>query len=178
MPILIPTERASLLACLTASDTNFRAATEHLVEEAWNREPAPGKWSPVLLAEHLVLSEVSVPKLIAMALDEPVWEFDPAEAALRDREIAASMQDDTLRRTAVESVMPRRRYASGVETAAAFHAQRARTLAYVRDTDDDLRQHRFPHPAYGPIDGYQWLLMLAHHADRHVRQIARAVRGA
>jgi hypothetical protein len=32
-----------------------------------------------------------------MALEEPEWPSDPAEAAARDHEIAASMQDDTNR---------------------------------------------------------------------------------
>ena len=47
----------------------------------------------------------------------------------------------------------------------------------MRNTDDPLRLHTWPHPAYGEIDGYQWLLMLAHHVDRHVRQMERAVEG-
>ena len=178
MPILTSAERGGLLACLTQSQANLRAATEPLTEAQWTHAPAPRKWSPVELVEHLVLTETAVPRIIAMALEEPVWSYDPAEAAVRDREIAASMQDDTNRMTAPEAATPRRRFETGQAAVDAFHAQRNRTLAYVRETDDALRDHRFPHPAYGPIDGYQWLLMLAHHADRHVRQISRAIGGS
>src|SRR5512134_3644208 len=132
MSILTTSERDGLVACLTQSQANLRAATEHLTDAQWTREPAPGKWSPVQLVEHLVLTETAVPRIIALALEEPEWPSTPGEAAEQDREIAAALQDDATRMTAPESATPRRRYATGREAVEAFHAQRARTLAYVR----------------------------------------------
>ena len=34
-----------------------------------------------------------------------------------------------------------------------------------------LRAHVFPHPLFGPWDGYQWLLAAASHGARHTEQI-------
>lgn len=35
----------------------------------------------------------------------------------------------------------------------------------------DGRALRFPHPAWGPLDLYQWLLFIGAHEDRHLAQI-------
>ena len=44
-------------------------------------------------------------------------------------------------------------------------------MDYIRTTDDDLRDHFFDHPVLGPMDGYQWLLLIATHSARHTAQI-------
>ncbi len=174
MSTLTPAERQTLVAGLEASATHFRGATASLSTGDWERVPAPGKWNAILLAEHLALTEQVVPRIVRMALEEPVWVSEPGESEAKDAEIIASLNDDSLRRTAVEAIAPRSEYEAGPEAAEVFLTRRARTIDYVRTTDDPLRSHRFPHPAFGPIDGYQWLLMLAYHTDRHVRQIERA----
>lgn len=35
----------------------------------------------------------------------------------------------------------------------------------------DLTSARYPHPAFGPLDLYQWLVMIGVHEERHLRQI-------
>ncbi|MBS1790306.1 MAG: DinB family protein [Acidobacteria bacterium] len=37
----------------------------------------------------------------------------------------------------------------------------------------DLSEQKFPHPVAGPLSGYQWLILLAEHSDRHLGQIRR-----
>jgi len=32
-------------------------------------------------------------------------------------------------------------------------------------------QHVFDHPALGPLDGYEWVLAVAAHTERHTKQI-------
>ncbi|MEO8055858.1 MAG: hypothetical protein ABI768_11940 [Acidobacteriota bacterium] len=52
-----------------------------------------------------------------------------------------------------------------------FAANRAKTIEYVRTTQDDLRAHAAPHPEMGMLDGYWWIALLAAHAERHTAQI-------
>ena len=44
-------------------------------------------------------------------------------------------------------------------------------MDYIRTTNDDLRDHFYSHPVFGPLDGYQWLLLLSAHSARHTEQI-------
>ena len=169
-------DRAALLDILTASAARFRVATQGLTEAQWNHRPAPDKWSSADLAEHLALSEEVMPRLARKALGEPDSMRDDVQVREQDAEIIDSMKDDAWHGNAAESIKPKHTFPDGPAAAATFLERRARTMDYVRDTEDPLRMHTFPHPAYGPLDGYQWLLMLAHHSDRHVRQIERAVR--
>ena len=169
-------DRAALLDILTASAARFRAATQGLSDAQWSHRPAPDKWSPAEVAEHLALSEEVVPRLARKALSEPGSERDEAQVREQDSEIIDSMKDDAWKGNATESIKPRHTFPDGRSAATSFLERRSRTMEYVRDTEDPLRLHTFPHPAYGPLDGYQWLLMLAHHSDRHVRQIERAVK--
>ncbi len=177
MPFIAPPDRAALLDILTASAARFRAATEGLTDAQWNRKPAPDKWSPADVAEHIALSEEVMPRLARKALNEPAMPRDDAQVREQDAEIVESMKDDAWHGSATESIRPKHTFPNGAAAAATFLERRARTMDYVRDTDDPLREHTFPHPAYGPLDGFQWLLMLAHHSDRHVRQIERAAAG-
>lgn len=176
MTSLSAPDRAALLDILAASASRFRTATQGLTADQWNHRPAPDKWSSADLAEHLALSEDVLPRLARKALSEPADERDEVQVREQDAEIVDSMKDDAWHGNATEAIKPKRAFPDGPAAAAAFQERRARTVAYVRDTDDALRMHTFPHPAYGPLDGYQWLLMLAHHADRHVRQIERAAK--
>ena len=47
---------------------------------------------------------------------------------------------------------------------------REKTIAYAQSTQDDLRTHVGEGPM-GPMDAYQWLLLLAAHSARHTAQI-------
>jgi hypothetical protein len=176
MTIIAAADRAALLDILTASANRFRAATRGLTDAQWNHRPAPDKWSPAELAEHIALSEEVMPRLARKALNEPAIPRDEAQVRELDAEIIDSMKDDAWHGNSTESIKPKHNFSSGPAAAAIFMERRAQTMNYVRDTEDPLREHTFPHPAYGPLDGFQWLLMLAHHSDRHVRQIERAAR--
>lgn len=39
----------------------------------------------------------------------------------------------------------------------------------------DLSDQMFPHPAFGPMSAYQWMLLLSEHQYRHLRQIERVI---
>ncbi len=70
-----------------------------------------------------------------------------------------------------ERIRPKGRFATREETIRTFEERRAANIAYVRETSEPLRERFAPHPFAGVIDGYQWLLLLAAHTDRHAAQI-------
>jgi hypothetical protein len=51
-----------------------------------------------------------------------------------------------------------------------FEAARKRTSGFTASTNAQLRQHFFPHPMFGDLNCYQWLLLIGAHGERHRAQ--------
>jgi hypothetical protein len=89
----------------------------------------------------------------------------------KDQMILERMPDRSHKAQAPEILRPTGRWATEVDLVKAFNESRAANMEYIRTTNDDLRDHFFDHPVFGPLDGYQWLLLLSAHSARHTAQI-------
>ncbi|MEP7270747.1 MAG: hypothetical protein ABI882_04550 [Acidobacteriota bacterium] len=52
-----------------------------------------------------------------------------------------------------------------------FPEVRAKTIKLVMENDAALKEHTFNHPNLGPMNGYQWLILIPLHNMRHNLQI-------
>lgn len=93
------------------------------------------------------------------------------QAKGKDELILQRMPDRSHKAQAPEFLKPTGRWATEGELTKAFEASRATTMDYIRNTNDDLRDHFFDHPVFGTMDGYQWLLLISAHSARHTEQI-------
>ncbi len=166
-------ERRELLARLDASQKKLFAALEGVSAAQWHWKPAPDRWSIAEVADHLDLAEIKTPELVRGLVAGPA--ADPAtkaEAAGKDRRVAAEIPDRTQHRMMrPDFLAPTDRWSSPADFEKDFAANRAKTAAYVKSTHDDLRAHVAPHPEMGLMDGYQWLILIAAHSERHTAQI-------
>lgn len=155
------------------ADARERVAREvaGLTPAQWQFQPAPERWSIAHVLEHLAAVEQRCVDLVVPALreapappsDHPGPELDArlrAEAPSRTRRIEAPARLRPTGHIAPEEALRR------------FVAARAQLLAFARNPEINLRRHGLPHPAFGLLDGYQWLLALAGHSLRHADQIA------
>ncbi|MDT5156757.1 MAG: hypothetical protein QOH51_1114 [Acidobacteriota bacterium] len=147
---------------------------EGLTDEQQGFRPAPEKWSVAQLCEHLSIVERNVLGLVERILGKA----EESGQARADGEpfppvsIEESVeQTRAVKLNAPESVRPgdARPLADSLDamrsTRAALHALRPR-LERI-----DGHATRFPHPAWGPLNLYQWLLFIGAHEDRHIAQI-------
>jgi hypothetical protein len=171
---LSPTERAAIVAELERSRDDFLAALSAIPADAWARQPAPDRWSASDCAEHVIKIERGMRKFLPTTL--AAAPADPARRgtfAERDPLIAARLRDRSVRRDAPETVRPEGgRYPEVAQATADFTDARNSVIDFARTTGADLRGIFVPHPALKEIDGYQWLLFVAHHTDRHTEQLA------
>ncbi len=145
--------------------------------------PAPrGQWNGAQLIEHMGIVEGSVAKLLeglfakAMAdglpMDTETSSIIPTldKFALSDRNIAKLEAPERVRPSA----------APDLDAAwASLLNVRGRTLAAVATVDGrDLTKVSapHPHPAIGVLNGYQWLLLIGQHEERHRRQMLDVLR--
>ena len=163
-------ERAYLLEQLEQSRAAMLASIDGLNEAQWKFKPAPNVWSVQECAEHIVLAESYIFGGAQQVLKTPAVERPAKSNPEVDRVLAARIQDRSQKATAPEPLVPERKFATPADAAKAFIAARQKTIEYVKSTQDDLRTHVGQGPA-GPMDAYQFLLLLSAHSARHTAQI-------
>ncbi len=140
--------------------------------------PAPGRWSIADVVDHLTTFEdLFVNRIVARLLEAP--RTIPADdTGTRDARVIGLERNPSTRTVepgresladAPPSIRPtgRRPLDESVER---FLANRERTIRVLQSVPN-LREHVIDHRAFGPLDGYQWLLFVAAHTERHLRQI-------
>jgi len=141
---------------LSAEQRCFRAAAD--------------RWSAVDCIEHVTVVENNVIKTIERTLAAPPPSEKP-DTNGKDQVVLEKVPGREARVKGPDAVMPKGRWPDYAELLAQFESTRDRSLHFASATQADLRAFAFPHPILGPLDCYQWLLFLAAHCERHVRQI-------
>lgn len=165
-------ERHGLLEALEMSARDFRAAIEGLSEAQWRFQEAEGRWSIEEVAEHLALTEELIGGMLTSIETAPAIDPTREGRAEMDGMLQEGLRDRSQRFQAPETVAPRAAYDSRQDMLEAFEGARARVIEFVKNTDVDLRSVSGEHPAFGPIDGHQWVLLLTSHVWRHLDQVA------
>jgi hypothetical protein len=171
MPALTPEERFAALAELESSRRRLLEALDGVTEEDWNRHPSPGRWSVAECVEHLAAAEVPLVRLFASGARAEPSEEERRAIRGKDDFVREFLRDRSQAGEAPERIRPTGRFPTREEALRAFEERRAANLDYVRQTAEPLRDRYSPHPFAGVIDGYQWILFLAAHTDRHAAQI-------
>ena len=109
------------------------------------------------LAPTVSLSVVYLP---AVLLVSAYWGLVLGLATSRDTKFSAR-----------EVVRPAGGYSDPLKMIEDFHHTRAETIAFAAATQAPLRDHFFPHIAFGDLDCCQWLFVIAKHTARHAAQI-------
>ena len=94
-----------------------------------------------------------------------------AEVKITDDQILKMVPDRSHKAQAPEFLQPTGRWATREELTKTFQDARKSTMDYVKTTQDDLRDHFGPHPVFGTLDAYQWILLISAHSERHTKQI-------
>jgi uncharacterized damage-inducible protein DinB len=171
MAELTPEERSAAAAELEASRRRLLAALDGLTEDEWSRRLAPDRWSIGECAEHVVAAELPLARFFASGARSEPSEEERREIRGKDDFVRKFLRDRSQRGEAPERIRPKGRFATREETIRTFEERRAANIAYVLETSEPLRDRFAPHPFAGVIDGYQWILHLAAHTDRHAAQI-------
>jgi len=169
---LTPEERDAALKLFQTTHDNFLKSISGLSQKQWTFKPAPDRWSVAEVAEHITVSESTLGGLVEQKImQSPAAPEKREQVKGKDQIILERVPDRSHKAQAPEFLKPTGRWASEAELTKAFEASRKANMDYVRTTNDDLRDHFFDHPAFGPLDGYQWLLLISTHSARHTAQI-------
>lgn len=163
-------DRDAAVKYLQETRQKFLKSIDGVSEEQWKFKAGPDRWSIAETAEHIGISETTILQLvtekIASAPAAPPETKVPA-----DQKIIDVITDRSSKAQAPEFLRPTNRWATREALTKDFNAARDKTIDYVKTTQENLRAHVAPHPAMGPIDAYQWIILLAAHSARHTAQI-------
>ena len=169
---LTPEEREAALKLFRTTHDHFTKSISGLSQKQWTFKPAPDRWSVAEVAEHITVAETTITGLIQHPLmQSPAAPEKREQVKGNDQLVLQRMPDRSHNAQAPEILRPTGRWATQADLTKAFEDARKANMEYIRTTNDDLRDHFFEHPAFGTLDGCQWLLLLATHSARHTAQI-------
>ena len=166
---LTPADKDRALRYMESTKKGVLQATQGLSEAQWNFKQAPDRWSVAQIMEHLAASEDFIRENL---LKERVM-VSPAGEPARDvkqidEAVVARIPDRSHKAQAPEPLVPRNRFGS-TESVKHFLESRATTEQYLKTTNG-LRDHVMDGPV-GKMDGYEFVLFIAAHCERHTKQI-------
>jgi len=165
-------ERTRAIDYLKETQKDFLAATDGLSDAQWKFKAGPDRWSIAETAEHIAVTEGMIWGLVTnKIMKSPPAPEKRAEVKGKEEMIMKAIPDRSRKAQAPEPLRPTGRWATRAELAKEFEATRGQELAYIKDTQENLRDHFEEHPAVKTLDAYQWLLFNGAHCKRHTAQI-------
>jgi hypothetical protein len=147
-------------------------ATKGLSDAQWNFKSAPDRWSIAEVMEHLAAAEDMIRGLDQeQVMKSPaISPRDPEELKKIDSSVLAQVPDRSHKISAPEPLKPTNRFGSPADAEKHFLESRLVTEEYLKTTPD-LRAHAIDSPMGVKLDGYEWILLIAGHSERHTKQI-------
>jgi hypothetical protein len=167
-----------IFAYLTRVRGEVASVIEATPRAKMDRDPGNGKWSGTGIIQHMGKVEGATAKLLE-------GQFAAA--------MAAGMPEDTAHKSWINSLdrlnvvdrsrvinAPERLYpeaAADLDASwASLQAVRERLKRAVLSVDGrDLSVVSAPHPIFGPLNAYEWVLMVGKHEERHITQLRQTV---
>jgi len=165
---------ADIMAVNEQAQARFIAAISNLTEEQANFRPDQNQWTIAEIVEHVSIVNDGFLRLTHKLLKEAESAARPAKA---DLNLGHTSLDENGRQRGPFQAPERVRPKGGVSVEDSLAKLRV-TLAGFSEIQSrlegvDLSEQTFPHPALGPLNAYQWMVLLSEHEDRHRGQIER-----
>jgi hypothetical protein len=147
-------------------------ATKGLSDAQWNFKPAPDRWSIAEVMEHIALAEDMIRGLVQEQImkSPAIAPRDAAELKKIDDGVIAQVPDRSHKFQAPEQLKPTNHFGTPEQAEEHFVESRGTTEAYLKGTPG-LRAHAMADPTGTTMDGYEWILLIAGHSERHTKQI-------
>ncbi|MGO9012197.1 MAG: DinB family protein [Bryobacteraceae bacterium] len=145
------------------------AAVKGLSDAQMKFKSAPDRWSVAETLEHIAKAEDLLFQLITdTVMKAPAGPADRDTAKI-DAMVLARIPDRSHKVQAPPPLVPTGNW-TPAECLDHFLKSRAKTIAFLESTPG-LREHVADSPLRQPLDGYEWLLYIAAHSERHTKQI-------
>ncbi len=170
-------ERKAALDYMTETKDKLVKDLTGLSEEQLNFKPTPESWSVAECLEHIAFSEGTLFGAMQGTLKDPADPSRRGEIKMTDDQVKGMISSRERKVKTQEAFVPKKQYGSAEGSLKVFLSQREKNMAYVKSTQDDLRNHYMVMP-FATFDGYQMLLFIAGHSARHTAQLEEVMANA
>ncbi len=141
--------------------------------ELWRKRPDSLSWSIVQISDHILKAELAVYGQLSNGKQTIDSESKPNEANREmDKMIIRLATDRSVKMQSPESILPGDSWETPEEYLKSFDETRDATISFLKGVKFPLRDYSAHFaPMNQPIDGYQWILVIAAHTQRHIGQI-------
>jgi hypothetical protein len=168
---LTQAEKEHALQYLESTKKDVLDATKGLSEAQWNFKAGPDRWSVAQVMEHIAAAEDFIrvnlvqEKVMTLPAGTPGRDVKKIDAA-----VEAMIPDRSHKAQAPAPLVPNNRFGSPEGSLKHFLESRESTEQFLRSTAG-LRDHVMDDGPVGKMDGYEFILFIAAHSERHVKQI-------
>ena len=168
---------AELRAELDRARSGLLAVVEGMSAEASGQRANPDGWSVAETVEHLMIVEQGIGRLLGkLAKQADALGPETATTSVSASIDRLKLTDATRRIRSPAAVAPTGNV-SLAEALTGLHEGRKRLLDLLQRVNGRaVGVLAAPHPLFGELTFYQWLLFLARHEERHTRQIVETMR--
>ena len=176
MDLLLPKqltkkERKDAISYFKETQKSLAEEIKGLSENQLKWKPADSVWSAADCVEHIALSEKNLFDRAMGTLKENADPSKRSKLKFDDEGVKKMITDRSFRVKTREGFIPTGQFGNAAQSLAVFNERREALIKYIKNTDDDLRNHYFEFP-FGLFDTYQLLIFLSGHTSRHTAQIA------
>jgi len=170
-------EKSEISAHLKYSWDNLEQLVSRMTQEQWKYKTIDTVWSIAEISEHLEKSEMQLFSLVKDQLQTSLAEPEKAgesKGKTQDVMDAITSRDHKLKTR--PELEPTGSYNSPQQFLKSFAKLRVESITYAMTTEDALRHHFIPFGPLGELDGYQILMFMSGHLERHIQQIEEVMK--
>ena len=138
-------------------------------------KPAPDRWSVEDCMKHIAVTEQALWQMTAASLKQPANPEKRNDIKATDEQLIAMVESRAKKVQTKDEFKPENSPFKTMEDGmVSFKGNREKLIAFVKSTQDDLRDHVSEIP-FGMLDGYQLILFIGAHSNRHAQQMAEVM---
>jgi hypothetical protein len=167
---LTQADRDKAMKYLESTQQGVVDATKGLSPAQWNFKVAPDKWSVAEVTEHIAAAEDYIRGMVVEKVMTAPARPAGEDVTSIDAMVVQAIPDRSQKKQAPEPLKPTNRFGSPEGSLKHFLEARTTTEDFLTKTPD-LREHAADSPLGKKLDGYEWVLFIAAHSERHTKQI-------
>jgi hypothetical protein len=134
-------------------------------------KPAADRWSVEECVKHIAISETNLWGMTDGSIKMAANPEKRGDIKMTDDQVIKGLEDRTNKVKTADAFKPENTPFKSTEDAlASFKQNREKLIEFVKNTNEDLRNHVSSLPM-GSYDAYQMILFIGAHSNRHTQQI-------